>query len=63
MPDKQIECADCHQTFTFTEGEQEFYSGRGMSEPKRCKECRQVRKAGRESGGGGGRSGGGGNRR
>ncbi|HZS08600.1 MAG TPA: zinc-ribbon domain containing protein [Blastocatellia bacterium] len=61
MPDKQIECADCRRSFTVTEGEQEFFQSRGMSEPKRCKECRQARKAERDSGGGG-RSGGGGKR-
>lgn len=59
MQDKEITCGDCGRTFLFTASEQEFFQGRGMSEPKRCKECRQARKAERESGGGG-RGGGGG---
>lgn len=45
MPDKTITCAECKQPFTFTEGEQEFYAQRGYSEPKRCKPCRDARKA------------------
>jgi len=62
MEDKTLTCADCSQPFTFSAGEQQFYQERGMSEPKRCKDCRQARKANRDSGGGGrgNRSGGGG---
>lgn len=52
MQDKEIKCADCGRTFLFTASEQEFFQGRGMSEPKRCKDCRQARKAQREGGGG-----------
>ncbi|MCU0508827.1 MAG: zinc-ribbon domain containing protein [Anaerolineae bacterium] len=44
-------CRDCGKQFTFTAGEQEFYAQRGFSEPQRCAECRQARKAGRDSGG------------
>ena len=63
MEEKTLTCADCGQPFQFSAGEQQFYQERGMSEPKRCKPCRQVRKADRDSrGGGGGRSGGGGSR-
>lgn len=54
MEDKQIQCADCQRTFTFSASEQDFYQQRNMSDPKRCKECREVRKANREGGGGGG---------
>jgi CxxC-x17-CxxC domain-containing protein len=43
-------CRDCGKQFTFTAGEQEFYAQRGFSEPQRCTECRQARKAGRDSG-------------
>jgi CxxC-x17-CxxC domain-containing protein len=49
--DKTMTCRDCGKQFTFTAGEQEFYAQRGFSEPARCGECRQARKAGRESGG------------
>jgi hypothetical protein len=51
MQDKEISCADCGRTFLFTASEQEFFQERGMSEPKRCKDCRQARKAERQSGG------------
>ncbi len=58
--DKALTCADCGREFTFGAGEQDFFRGKGLQPPKRCKECRQ----GRKEQGGGGRSGrrGGGNR-
>lgn len=44
--DKTIKCVDCGQEFTFTAGEQEFYASKGFTnEPKRCKTCREARKA------------------
>ena len=67
--DKTLVCRDCGREFTFTEGEQEFYSSRGYSEPQRCPDCRAAKKAARGgggsydsygSGGGGGYSSGGG---
>jgi len=45
MPDKTINCRECKQDFTFTEGEQDFYAQRDFAEPKRCKPCRDARKA------------------
>jgi len=43
--DKSLQCSDCGRQFTFTAGEQEFYSSRGLqNEPKRCPECRRARK-------------------
>ena len=51
MQDKEILCADCGRTFLLTASEQQFFQERGMNEPKRCKDCRQARKAERESGG------------
>jgi len=43
--DKTLQCSDCGREFTFTAGEQEFYSSRGLqNEPRRCPECRQARK-------------------
>ena len=51
--DKTLQCADCGQQFTFTAGEQEFYSSRGFqNEPKRCPDCRRTRKAQRSGEGG-----------
>ena len=53
--DKTLVCADCGQEFLFTASEQEFYSARQFSEPRRCASCRAARKAARgDSGGGGG---------
>ena len=44
--DRQITCVDCGQPFVFTAGEQEFYQRKGFrEEPKRCKVCREARKA------------------
>lgn len=64
--DRQLTCADCGQSYTFTAQEQDFYAERGFQEPKRCKQCREARKARGPGGGGGGRGGyggGGGGRR
>ncbi len=44
MADKNIVCADCGETFVFTEGQQEFFAQKGLNEPKRCKACVQARK-------------------
>src|SRR5882672_10508442 len=52
--DTTLTCRDCGQAFTFTSGEQEFYTSRGFSEPTRCPDCRAARKAERGGGGGGG---------
>ena len=45
MADQDIACRDCGANFTFTEGEQEFYSTKNLSAPQRCKDCRSKRKA------------------
>ncbi len=48
--DKTIVCCDCGKEFIFTVGEQEFYQLKGLTnEPKRCKECRDKKKASREN--------------
>jgi CxxC-x17-CxxC domain-containing protein len=59
--DKTIVCVDCGAEFTFTADEQQRFAERGFTnEPKRCKTCRDARKAsqtsGNRSGGGGGGS-------
>jgi hypothetical protein len=56
MPDKQIECVDCGDEFTFTEGEQKFFQakfGNDFAPPKRCKPCRAKKKAEKEAKGNG----------
>ena len=50
MSDRSLTCRDCGQEFTYTAGEQAFYTERGFSEPKRCPTCRSQRKAQRGAG-------------
>ena len=62
--DRTLTCADCGQEFVFTASEQQFYTDRGFSDPRRCRNCRAARKAqmssgGDSMGGGGGYSSGG----
>ena len=50
--DRDLNCADCQKTFTFTAGEQEFFARKGFREtPKRCKPCRDSRKVRRNGNG------------
>ena len=60
MADKTLTCRDCGTTFTFTEGEQDFFAQKGYTEPGRCPDCRAAKKANRNSGGYGDNSYGGG---
>ncbi|MFC1962026.1 zinc-ribbon domain containing protein [Chloroflexota bacterium] len=51
--DKDLQCADCGATFTFSAEEQEFFQSKGYTnEPKRCPSCRQARKTQRNGDGG-----------
>jgi len=43
--DKTLACQDCGQSFTFSADDQEFFSTKGYSEPKRCPSCRQNRRS------------------
>lgn len=52
MSDRTLTCRDCGQEFTFTAGEQDFYTQRGFSDPQRCPDCRAQRKSQRNAGGG-----------
>lgn len=48
--DKTIKCVDCGTEFVFTAREQEFYHEKGFTnEPKRCKSCRDKKKAERNN--------------
>ncbi|RZN14186.1 MAG: cytochrome C551 [Methanosarcinales archaeon] len=49
MEDKTLTCQDCSEEFIFTAGEQEFFEEKGFDEPKRCKECRDKKKAEKRS--------------
>jgi CxxC-x17-CxxC domain-containing protein len=43
--DKTLACIDCSESFTFTAGEQEFHASKGFtSEPRRCPNCRRLKK-------------------
>jgi CxxC-x17-CxxC domain-containing protein len=48
--DRTLTCADCGQEFVFTASEQQFYTDRGFSDPRRCRNCRAARKAQMSSG-------------
>lgn len=50
MADQDITCRDCGATFSFTEGEQEFYASKDLSAPQRCKDCRAAKKNARQGG-------------
>ena len=60
MTEEQIlQCLDCQQDFAFSVQEQEFFTEKGFSTPKRCRDCRAARRDRRKDGGGGGSGGGG----
>lgn len=42
---QQLQCVECGQIFEFSAEDQEFYSTKGYSAPKRCPQCRENRKA------------------
>jgi ssDNA-binding Zn-finger/Zn-ribbon topoisomerase 1 len=47
--DMTLVCRDCGKQFTFSAGEQEYYSRKGfLNEPVRCPECRRARKKARQ---------------
>ncbi|MEJ7711221.1 MAG: zinc-ribbon domain-containing protein [Pyrinomonadaceae bacterium] len=54
--DQTMTCVDCTAEFNWSAREQEFYAEKGFSAPKRCKPCKEARKAQRGDTGGGGSS-------
>ncbi len=44
MSDERIECIECGRAFIWSTGEQRFYRERGLSQPKRCPDCRSQRR-------------------
>jgi CxxC-x17-CxxC domain-containing protein len=42
--DEHIVCADCGASFVFSAAEAGVFAERGLTAPKRCKECRRARK-------------------
>lgn len=48
--DRTLTCRDCNRQFTFTASEQDFYAQKGFTQdPGRCPDCREARKAQRNS--------------
>lgn len=45
--DQQKTCIDCQAPYTFTKGEQEFFTSKKLTPPLRCPDCRKARKAAR----------------
>lgn len=43
--DKSITCRDCQEDFLWSGGEQRFYAAHDYDAPRRCKPCREERKA------------------
>jgi len=43
--DQHLTCADCGHDFVWSAKDQEFFAEKGYQQPKRCKDCRQAKKA------------------
>lgn len=50
MSEEVLQCSDCPKTFTLTEKEAAFFVEKGLVKPRRCKECRALKKANRDQG-------------
>ena len=44
LDDRLLHCLDRGADFTFTFGEQRYFFSKGLSQPKRCPECRLKRR-------------------
>lgn len=44
MPDRELTCRDCNQSFQFSEKDQEFFKKNGWTDPVRCRPCRNLAK-------------------
>src|SRR5215210_1753331 len=50
--DRTLTCRDCSEEFTFSAGEQAFFSSKGLqNDPQRCPSCRASAKRARTVGG------------
>ena len=53
--DRTLTCVECGQPFTFSADDQAYHAEKGYTnEPKRCPDCRQAKRAQRNTGGFGG---------
>jgi hypothetical protein len=39
-----LHCIDCQQPFEFTDSEAKFFTEKGFPNPKRCLNCRKLKK-------------------
>ena len=44
LEDKELVCTDCGKKFVFNKGEQAYYLDRAYIEPKRCADCRKIKR-------------------
>jgi hypothetical protein len=44
LRDRTLICSDCGKDFVFTVGEQAYFLKKELSVPKRCRNCRALRK-------------------
>ena len=49
MSNIEIKCVDCGNPFYFTDRDQAFYQEKGYQQPKRCVDCRRIKKQQMES--------------
>lgn len=42
--DQTLVCVDCGKEFVFSAAEQEFFQTKGFQAPKRCPDCRKIKK-------------------
>ena len=44
MPDVTLVCETCQSEFSFTASEQDFYASKNLSQPRRCRSCKDIRR-------------------
>jgi hypothetical protein len=47
--DQLLECVTCYQQFLWSAGEQRFFALHGFTPPRRCRSCRDRRRAERSA--------------
>lgn len=45
LKDQYLRCCDCGRDFVFSVRDQEFFKSKGFNPPRRCKPCRDLKKA------------------
>ena len=43
--DRELTCADCGRSFTWSAAEQDYFRQQGYEPPKRCKLCQQAERS------------------